>query len=462
MERRLTRRAPAARGRAPRRRRDRLPRARHRRRPGRPRLPARLTARDRHLPATGRPRRAPSRRRARRGASSPAPATSSSSASPSSARYAPGDLDAVHPPVAPLDILAQQIVAECAAAGERGHRRGELAALVRGAAPYATLDATRTSTPVARPRHRRGRHRAGTRGRARPARPGQRGAPAPAGRRLAAATSGGAIPELADYRVVLEPEETRRRHGARGLRRRGDGRRRLPPRQHLVADAPGRTGHGPRRRRRRRRADAPLLARRGAGAHRGARRGGLPAARRSSTTALDRRRAARGAVAALDDVGGVDGRPRPRGRRLPRRRPHRARRAARRKTQLVFERFFDDTGGMQLVVHSPVRRRGSTGPRPRAAQALLPRPSTSSCRPRRTTTPSCSRLGPQHSFPLEEVGALPRPRRPSEEVLVQAVLPTPIFTSRWRWNLVALARLAALSRGRATSRRRSSGWRPTT
>ena len=35
-----------------------------------------------------------------------------------------GCLDLVHPPVAPLDILAQQIVAECAARGDEGIRRG--------------------------------------------------------------------------------------------------------------------------------------------------------------------------------------------------------------------------------------------------------------------------------------------------------------------------------------------------
>ena len=48
-----------------------------------------------------------------------------------------GRLDATHPPVAPLDILAQQIVAEVAAAEEWAE--GDLLALVRRAAPYADL-----------------------------------------------------------------------------------------------------------------------------------------------------------------------------------------------------------------------------------------------------------------------------------------------------------------------------------
>ncbi|MGB9112718.1 MAG: DEAD/DEAH box helicase, partial [Acidimicrobiales bacterium] len=50
-----------------------------------------------------------------------------------------GALDAVHPPVAPLDILAQQIVAEVAVSGDDGIGEGELARLVRRAAPYADL-----------------------------------------------------------------------------------------------------------------------------------------------------------------------------------------------------------------------------------------------------------------------------------------------------------------------------------
>src|SRR5213075_3354518 len=47
-----------------------------------------------------------------------------------------GRLDAIHPPVAPLDILAQQIVAETAA--ERW-KEDDLFALMRRAAPYAEL-----------------------------------------------------------------------------------------------------------------------------------------------------------------------------------------------------------------------------------------------------------------------------------------------------------------------------------
>ncbi|MPY96009.1 MAG: DEAD/DEAH box helicase, partial [Acidimicrobiia bacterium] len=115
-----------------------------------------------------------------------------------------GRLDALAPPVAPLDILAQQLVAEAAA---EEWRVDGLYALVRRAAPYAALaraDFDRTlafmSDGIMTARGRRAAHlhhdRANGEVRAR------RGA------RLAALTSGGAIPELADYRVVAEPDDT--------------------------------------------------------------------------------------------------------------------------------------------------------------------------------------------------------------------------------------------------------------
>ena len=56
-----------------------------------------------------------------------------------------GRLDATCPPVAPLDILAQQIVAEVAAADEWDE--DGLFELVRRSAPYAELDREPTSTP---------------------------------------------------------------------------------------------------------------------------------------------------------------------------------------------------------------------------------------------------------------------------------------------------------------------------
>ena len=126
-----------------------------------------------------------------------------------------GHLDVLHPPVAPLDVLAQQLVAEVAAAEEWDE--DGLFALVRRAAPYA----------VARPRDvRRG-------GRARVVghhdRPGPaRGLPAPRrGQRPAAAPpgrpAGRAHQRRGDPRDRGLPGRARSRRcdggiGARGLR----------------------------------------------------------------------------------------------------------------------------------------------------------------------------------------------------------------------------------------------------
>ncbi|HKC70161.1 MAG TPA: helicase-related protein, partial [Terriglobales bacterium] len=144
-----------------------------------------------------------------------------------------GDLDRLIIPEAPLDILAQQIVATCAAgdgssgraerppdsrrdagatstssaANDSGWQEDELFELVRRAYPYRELPRaqfdeilTMLSEGIAARRGRYGaylfRDRVNGRLRAR------RGA------RLAAITSGGAIPENALYTVVAEPEGT--------------------------------------------------------------------------------------------------------------------------------------------------------------------------------------------------------------------------------------------------------------
>src|SRR5215471_16714769 len=114
-----------------------------------------------------------------------------------------GRLDAIVIPVAPLDILAQQLVAECAATPWSAD---ELFDLVRRAAPYSGVsradfdDVVEMLAEGIRPG--RGRrdyymHRDQVNGPLKARR----------GARLAALTSGGAIPELGDFRVVAEPDE---------------------------------------------------------------------------------------------------------------------------------------------------------------------------------------------------------------------------------------------------------------
>src|SRR5262245_39882034 len=115
-----------------------------------------------------------------------------------------GKLDRVTPPAAPLDILAQQIVAACAA---EPWREDDLYALVRRATPYAGLARTDFDDVVEMLAEgiQTGRGRRGAylhRDRVNSVLRGRRAA------RIVAITSGGAIPETADYRVVADPDDT--------------------------------------------------------------------------------------------------------------------------------------------------------------------------------------------------------------------------------------------------------------
>ena len=84
------------------------------------------------------------------------------------------------------------------------------------------------------------------------------------GARLTALTSGGTIPDNADYQVMLEPESPHCRHRARGLRGREPRGRRLSAGQHLVSHSARRARHGARGGCARSAADDSVLAWRGA------------------------------------------------------------------------------------------------------------------------------------------------------------------------------------------------------
>ena len=115
-----------------------------------------------------------------------------------------GELDSLEIPEKPLDVLAQQIVA-CAACEDWDEQ--QLFEMVRSAYPYRNLtreafdDVLRMlAEGFSTKRGRRGAliHHDAVNHRVRARR----------GARLVALTSGGAIPDNADYRVVLEPGET--------------------------------------------------------------------------------------------------------------------------------------------------------------------------------------------------------------------------------------------------------------
>src|SRR5205814_1171454 len=99
---------------------------------------------------------------------------------------------------------------------------------------------------------------------------------------------------------------------------------------------------------------------------------------------------------------------------------------------LVLERFIDESGGMQLVVHSPL------GSRINKAWGLALRKRF--CRKfnfeleaAATEDAIVLSLGPTHSFPLEE-GSTYLHSATVSDVLVQATLVAPVFATRWRWN----------------------------
>lgn len=102
------------------------------------------------------------------------------------------------------------------------------------------------------------------------------------------------------------------------------------------------------------------------------------------------------------------------------------------RNEVVFERFFDATGGMQLVVHSPY------GMRINKAWGLALRKRF--CRSFDFELQASAdndgivlSLGPHQSFPIEQLFSFLTADN-VEALLEQALLQVPLFQVRWRWN----------------------------
>src|SRR5438094_93195 len=99
---------------------------------------------------------------------------------------------------------------------------------------------------------------------------------------------------------------------------------------------------------------------------------------------------------------------------------------------LVLERFFDEAGGMQLVLHAPfgsrINRAWGLALRKRFCRSF-----NFELQAAATEDAIVLSLGPQHSFPLDDVFHYLKPET-AEHLLVQAMLDAPMFGPRWRWN----------------------------
>jgi ATP-dependent Lhr-like helicase len=115
------------------------------------------------------------------------------------------------------------------------------------------------------------------------------------------------------------------------------------------------------------------------------------------------------------------------------------------QTRILFERFFDESGGMQLAVHAPfgtrINRAWGLAMRKRFCRSFDFELQASA-----NDNGIVLSLGAQHSFPLEQMFKLV-PAHVARDVLVQAFLAVPMFKNRWRWNVTRALQLKRSQKG---------------
>ncbi|AIF46131.1 DEAD/DEAH box helicase [Dyella japonica] len=336
-----------------------------------------------------------------------------------------GELDTLIQPPQPLDVLAQQIVAEVAC---QEWNEDALYDTLRRAYPYRDLtreqfDATvrmladgftTRNGPRAAYIHRDAVHKQ---------------LRARRNARLTAVTSGGAIPDTADYLVVLEPQATivgsvNEDFAVESLagdifqlgntsyrilrverdRLRVEDAQGVPPNiPFWLGEAPGRTAelsHGVSRLRE---DIAAQLDQGGLAAVMHELMHTLGMSESAAQQLADYMAAARAALGVLPT-----------------------------QDTLVFERFFDESGGTQLIIHTPwgsrINRAWGLALRKRFCRQF-----NFELQAAATEDAIVLSLSTSHSFPLEEVARYLHSST-AEHVLVQALLDAPLFPVRWRWN----------------------------
>jgi ATP-dependent Lhr-like helicase len=358
------------------------------------------------------------------------------------------ELDVLRIPSAPLDVMAQQIVAEVAC---REWSEDELFALLRQASPYAELERAQydavlhmltdgyTSRQGVRGSYL---HRDTVSGTLR----GRRGG------KLTAVTSGGTIPDNADYTVLLEPQgqsvgtvhedfaveslagdvfqlgntSYRIQRIEAGKVRVEDAHGAAPNIPFWLGEAPGRSDELSFGVARLRGEIERELVGEAAGEDDGEAAieraiGWLHEhlrlkddAARQIVEYLARARSALGALPTRDT--------------------------------LVMERFFDESGGMQLVLHSPygsrINRAWGLALRKRFCRTF-----NFELQAAATEDAIVLSLSDSHSFPLDEVWRYLRSSS-AEHILIQALLDAPLFNVRWRWNATTALALPRYAGGR--------------
>jgi ATP-dependent Lhr-like helicase len=377
-----------------------------------------------------------------------------------------GELDTLRVPRAPLDVLAQQIVAEVAS---REWHEDALFDLMRRASPYAELPRERFDAVLRMLAEgylsRQGLrgaylHRDTVSGTVR----GRRGG------KLTAVTSGGTIPDNADYSVLLEPQGTsigtvnedfaveslagdvfqlgntsyRILKVDAGKVRVEDAHGAPPNIPFWLGEAPGRSDElsvGVARLR------AEIDARLESAAELAD--DAAPVTRGDVASNQDHQAPCASrldpALSWLTEEVGID--PAAAGQIVDYlARARSALGALPTQDTLVMERFFDESGGMQLVIHSPfgsrINRAWGLALRKRFCRSF-----NFELQAAATEDAIVLSLSTSHSFVLDEVWRYLRASS-AEHLLVQALLDAPLFNVRWRWNATTALALPRYAGGR--------------
>ncbi|GAB2538969.1 DEAD/DEAH box helicase [Rhodanobacter koreensis] len=352
-----------------------------------------------------------------------------------------GELDALILPPQPLDVLAQQIVAEVActewdedalydlvrrAYPYRNLARNDFDAVVRMLAEgFATQRGARAAYIHRDAVHRQLRARRGA--------------------RLTALTSGGTIPDTADYKVVLEPQAIivgtvnedfavesmagdifqlgntsyRIQRVERDRLRVEDARGAPPSIPFWLGEAPGRSMELSYGVSRLRDEISEQLDAGGTAAAQTWLTGQLGLSEAAAQQLADYLARAKAALGVLPT-----------------------------QHTLVLERFFDESGGTQLVIHTPwgsrINRAWGLALRKRFCRQF-----NFELQAAATEDAIVLSLSTSHSFPLKEVAHYLHSNT-AEHVLIQALLDAPLFPARWRWNAVTALALPRFTGGKKT------------